>query len=213
MKIKWEYIVIIGLIIALLVQHSCQGDGETTITERKVPYTIEAQKGEFDKPTRQDELPSKGRDSVKYFDKIIYVQSKVNDSIVDLYKSAKTENEKMQVLLNGIRERDYISDYSDSLVDIQAKTKVEGTLKEAKLTYTLKPRTVQVTEKTILKTTSSKFALYAGASGQVTNSLGNPSIGVDLSAQINSKTIFTFGVNTNKDFTAGVKFRIFNLNK
>lgn len=214
-KTKWIYWSVIGVLVLLLIlQHSCQGEGDTkiTTTTKDVKITIPEVKGSFEKPTNTAELPSAGKDSVMVYDKLIYVESKVNEELKQ--KLAASEN-KYSVLLDAVRERDYVNNFSDKYVDIQAKSKIDGKLQDIKLFYTLKARDTVVQEKTILKetTVSSKFALFAGAHAQTNTSLGKIAPGVDLSAQINGKTIISAGVNTDKDITVGVKFRLFNINK
>lgn len=215
---KWIYWAIIAVLIGLLiVQHSCEGDGETktTVTTRDVDVVIPGSGGVIEKPTSETELPSAGKDSIIYMDKIIYVASKADTVVVNKYINAPTDNDKMAVLLDATRERDYVSEFEDDKIKIKIDSKVNGILKSTKPTYFIKPQTVTVQETTITheKTLSSKFALFAGVHAQTNTSLGKIAPGADLSAQINGKTIITAGINTEKDVTVGVKLRIFNINK
>lgn len=217
-KTKWMYWAIIGvLVILLLLQHGCQGDGDTktTTTIKDVEVTVPGRDGVLTKPTDQTELPSSGKDSIVYYDKLVYVESKANQEAVDKYKSAKNEIDRLNVLLESTRQREYVSDFEDENISLKIHTKVFGLLDEVVPQYQIKPQKITVQEKTILKetTVSSKFALYAGVSAQSNTSMGNLAPGADISAQINNKTIISAGINTDKDITVGVKFRIFNINK
>jgi len=217
-KTKWIYIAIIGVLLMLLIlQHSCQGDGDTKTSTivKDVNVMVPGRDGTFLKPSNQSEIPSKGKDSIVYYDKLIYVESDVDEAMVQDYKSAKDSLQKLQVFLNGVRQREYVSEYEDNYLKLKVNTKVKGTLVDLKPTYTIKPQTIVVQEKTITKetTVTSRFAMFAGVNAQTNTSLGKLAPGVDLSAQINSKTIISAGINTDKDVFVGVKFRIFNINK
>lgn len=217
-KTKWIYWAIIGVLITLLIlQHSCQGNGDTktTVTTRDVDVIVPGSEGSFETPTNQHELPSAGKDSIVYYDKLIYVESKVNKELVDKYKAAENEIDRLNVFLNSIRERDNVTEFEDDYLKLKIDTKVQGKLKEVKPSYIIKPRTITIPETTITKetTVSSKFALFAGVNAQTNTSFGTLAPGADLSAQINGKTIISAGINTNKDVTVGVKFRLFNVNK
>lgn len=214
-KTKWTYIAIIAVLIALLfIQHSCQGDGETktTTTVKDVNIIVPGKDGQFDTPTNQTELPSQGKDSILIYDKIVYVESKVNE---ELKAKLEKSEDKYSLLLDAVRERDYVTEFEDDNIKMRISTKVEGNLVDLKPIYNIKPQTVTLQEKTITKETtiSSKFALYAGVNAQTNTSLGKIAPGADIGVQINNKTILSAGINTDKDVTVGVKFRIFNIKK
>lgn len=214
-KSKWVYLtVIVVLILLLLIQHSCQGNGDTKVTTtiKDVKLTIPEVNGSFKEPINSTELPSKGRDSIVINDKIIYVESKINQDLKQ--KLASVEN-KYEVLLDAVRERDYVNNFSDKYVDITTNSKIEGKLQNINLVYKLKSRDTIVQEKTILKEKiiSSRFALYSGANVISNSSTGKLSPGIDIAAQVNSSTIITAGINTDKDILVGIKFRLFNVNK
>lgn len=148
---KWLPWAICAILLIILLFIKCNPDEEstkTTTTIKDVQVEVPSHSGIFDKPNNQSEIPSSGKDSIVYFDKIIYVESAVNDELVQKYKNAKTEVDKLNAYLDGIRQREYNSDYEDSLVNIKAHTTVYGELKTTNLSYTLKPRKVTVQEKT-----------------------------------------------------------------
>jgi len=203
---QWAYILTIAILIILLFYKSCDkiesDTTKVTITDKKV--LIPEVNGKFDKPTNTTQLPSKAKDSIIYFDKLIYVESAVNKETAQKYQDAKTELDKLNIFLNGIRERDYISNFNDSLVEIQAKSKVKGNLEAIQLSYKLKPREVIVQEKTIERTIvkTDPFGVLAG--GGVNQNIDTRKVNYEANAGIRIKDFTILATfNTNKD--AGVK--------
>jgi len=81
--------------------------------------------------------------------------------------------------------------------------------------YTRKALETTVNETTITKekTLSSRLALYAGATVQSNKELGKVTPGAQVGLLLNSNTIITGGYNLEGDWSAGVKIRVFNINK
>lgn len=195
------YVIIAGLVIALLTMIKCEGDNASTkTTVKQVPYTIPAQGGIFDKPTNQSEIPSAGKDSIVFYDKLIYIESPVNKETVEKYKSAQNEIDRLNILLDGIRQREYISNFEDNFISIQAKTKVEGQLKDLQLSYNLKPREVLVPETTIEKTIIQKDNFGWLAGGGVKQNLETQDLNYEVNAGIRLGKISILGsANTRKE--------------
>jgi hypothetical protein len=219
MKLPFDYkwIIVAVLAVLLLLKISCDGDGEesTTIETKNVDYTIPQQTGKFDSPTTSEEIKNYQRDSIIYLDRILYVEGKANDSIIALYKAAKNDNDRMQVLLNSTKERNYVNTFEDDYVKIESKTKVEGVLKDEQLSYVRKETTVQVPQTTIThnKTLESKFSLFAGARVESAKDLQKIVPGAEVGIQINGNTMLSGSYNTEGTIGIGLKFRIFNINK
>lgn len=219
MKRENYYILAIAILSILLLFSfiDCEGDeyDKTTVTEKPIKVLIPEQKGIFEKPTNQSEIPSAKKDSIIYFDKIIYVQSEVDKKLVNEYNSAKDSISKLNIFLNSIRKREYVSTFDDEFVNIKAHSTVKGELEDTKLSYTLKPREVEVIERTITKekTIQSKLALFAGANIGSNKNLNTVVPGAEIGVMINNNTMITGGYNTDGDWTAGLKIRILNKNK
>lgn len=157
--------IIVGLIIALLTMVKCDDDTTSTkITTKPVQVTIPSQQGGFKEPTNQDELPATKPDTVFIGGVPIYIPSPIDTELKTELERAKTFEDKYYVLLEASRKRNYSSKFEDEFVDIHAESSVFGKLDSLKLSYTLKPREVTVTETTIEKTVVKKdpFGWLAG---------------------------------------------------
>lgn len=93
---------------------------------------------------------AKETDTVFIAGEAIYVASPVDE---ELKKELENSQNKIAVLLDAARKREYSQDFSDSIVDINVKTSVYGKLDNAQVSYKTKDRTIKVKETTIEKTT------------------------------------------------------------
>lgn len=100
----------------------------------KVPYKVEI------------EVPGKqGKSDTIYLPRPYPVPQKnpVNDSILNLYVTAKDSITKLNLYIQAITEQSYVEHYRDTVQDIRVYSKVRGSLLEQQVSYTQYPSTIE----------------------------------------------------------------------
>lgn len=149
----WREVLIVGLIITLILAFTkCQPQEDTKIDYKDVEVKIPEINGEFEKPSKETELPSAGADSIVYKDRVIYSTHPLNKEWAEKVKKAKDSIQILNLLVESIQERENITDFSNDDLELKVHTKVRGELKDVTAKYKIKERTAIVQEKTITKT-------------------------------------------------------------
>lgn len=153
----WKEVIIAVLILALILSFTkCQPEEKTTATTRDVEVKIPEIKGEFEKPSKETELPSSGKDSIVFRNKVIYTTHPIDKVLAERLKKAKDSIEILNIAIEASQIRENITDFSNDDIELKVYTKVQGQLKEVKPQYKIKERTAIVQEKTITKTVIEK---------------------------------------------------------
>lgn len=148
----WREIVIVILIGLLLLVYQ-KPITNTTIEVKKVKVKTPEIVGKFNKPDKQEEIPSKGKDSIMFKNTLVYVESKVNKDAVKRYIEAE---DKLAVFTEEVRQRDYITDYSDDNLELSVSTSTQGKLINQFPKYKIKEKEIKVKETTITKVVEKK---------------------------------------------------------
>jgi hypothetical protein len=143
----WREIVIVVL-VGVLLGVNPKSASNTKVEVKEVKVKIPEVVGKFNKPEKQEELPSKGKDSIVFKSTTVYVESKVNKEAVRRYLEAE---DKLAIFTEEVRQRDYITDYTDDNIELSVSTSTQGKLISQIPTYKIKEREVKVKETTITK--------------------------------------------------------------
>jgi hypothetical protein len=192
----WRELTIVILIGILLVV-SQKNKIQTKIDTKEIVVKIPEVNGVFKTPVTQKELLSKEKDTVLYKDKVLIVESKINKDAVKRYLEAE---DKLAAFTEEVRQRDYITDYSDENLDLSVTTSIQGKLISQIPKYKVKEKEIKLTETTITNTIEKKdnFGIILGA-GFIQNNLTNtPNYELVTGVRIKKVTILG-SVNTQKN--------------
>ena len=197
-----KYLIIIILIIIIFLQRSCYNKSVNIV---KVPEV----KGTFD-TVKPKEISSK----IKYVyttskGKSIYLKNPVNDSLVKQYEHAMDSICKLQLYLDAVSEREYLTEYDNDTINLKVYSKVQGTLLKEKPSYVIKTRSVEVSK--LIK--EPKFTMYAGVEVFDNKLFNNFGVKASLGFQNKSKDILTFSYDTHRNFYVGYSVKLFSITK
>ena len=199
-KYFWQ-ILVVGLVILLFLQRSCQSDNKidnsgVIVTPPKI--------GGFDyyKPKE-----IKGN---KYFyittkGDTIEIENQVNKDLESKYLNALSENEKLKLYLQAIQKRTYVDSLEDKNVKINYTALTTGTLDSIKFKYEVKSDTIKIKQPI--------FSLLGGFSLQSNINTLKTYPGLNIGFQNKKKDILLFEYNTNKDMSIKYIKNIFTIKK
>ena len=195
------YFVIAGLLAYVLMIGNSE-EKEIVIPEKENSIEIKD-------PIAEKEFDTIYKDSIieKEILKIIEVESKPNQELLQKYEAAIKANDSLQALeifSDAIKERNYIETLEDKVQVVTVKSSVIGTLKSQSISYKTKEIIIKPKTKRI------KPSIYVGGFTQLTQKDGlTPSFGVNVSVT-NKKTLYSIGIDNNKTIFASIGIRIFN---
>jgi hypothetical protein len=197
-----KYLIIVILVGIIFLQRSCYKEHVSIV---KLPEV----KGTFD-TVKPKEIPSK----TKYVyttlkGKTIYLTNPVNDSLVKEYEKATDSICKLQLYLDAISEREYLTEYDNDTINLKVYSKVQGTLLKEKPSYVIKTRSVETSK--LIK--EQKFAMYAGVDVFDNKLFNNFGVKASLGFQNKNKDILTFSYDTHKNFYLGYSVKLFSIKK
>lgn len=203
---KQKTIYVVFLVIALLFLFGVVRQCTQIKQIKQVTVVIPEKKGSFEKPTKVDTFTRKP-DTIYLQGKEIYTQNPVNKELVRKYLESQDTLGKLKLYLKAIEEVEQTSTFDDEDINLKVYTKTRGTLLNIKPTYTIKEKEVKVDVPVKVPV----FTLYGGGDVIVNNN--NFALKVDLGIQNKKGTIFNLGVDNNKNYYVGAKFKIFNIKK
>lgn len=179
LKKYWRELLIVLLIVVLAINPKFTStDTKVKIITKDSIVKIPAIDGEFNKPSHTQEIPSKTKDSIIYKETKIYVESKVNKDAIKRYLEAE---DKLKEFTEGIRQRDYTTDFSDDNIELTIRTSVEGKLISEVPKYKIKEKEVKVQVKEVITTITNtiekkdKFGILVGGGYNHSLDLTKPS--------------------------------------
>ena len=199
-KYFWQ-ILVVGLVILLFLQHSCQGD---TIKNNPSVIITEPKVGGFNyyKPK-----PIKGINYVFVTEEgdTIKVENPVNKELEQKYLNALSENEKLKLYLEVIQKRTYIDSLEDKNIKINYTALTTGTLDSIKIDYTIKPDTIKIKQPV--------FRLLGGSSLEFNYLTMKPSIGINLGFQNKKGNILIGGFNSSQELVISYYHNLWTIKK
>lgn len=192
-----------------MIPWNCDGKKTTDIktTVKDVKVVIPEVQGGFESPKNFDQQPSVG-DTV-YITKTEYIrtQNPVDKKTVEEYKNTKDSLERLKMFIKSQEKKSFITDYSDSNIELTVETEVKGELLSQKPKYKIKQREVVVQEKTIEKTITIEKKdpsglLIGGGFGQNLDTRKN-FYEANVGGRIGKFNIIA-GYNTNKEVSAKI---------
>ena len=199
-KYFWQ-ILVVGLVILLFLQHSCQGD---TIKNNPSVIITEPKVGGFNyyKPK-----PIKGLGYVFVTEEgdTIKVENPVNKELEQKYLNALSENEKLKLYLEVIQKRTYIDSLEDKNIKINYTALTTGTLDSIKIDYTIKPDTIKIKQPV--------FRLLGGSSLEFNYLTMKPSIGINLGFQNKKGNILIGGFNSSQELVISYYHNLWTIKK
>lgn len=219
MKTSEKILAIIGLAVGIFLIISIKQCNNPTDSE-VVNFIVPEKKGYFNIPPiytpKENQKDSviykyrtvKNNDTV-YVDSIIYTENPVNKQLAKQYSSTKDSLQKYKLYLKAIEEREGTSVFDNEDLKLEVYTKTRGELLDIKPTYTIKERTVTAT----VPTKQNVFAMYVGGEVVSTDKLDKVGIKADIGLQNRSGNMLTIGIDNNKNYYLGAKFRLFNIKK
>lgn len=160
---------------------------------KKVLVNIPAVSGKSDTIKTFIPLPSKGKDTIIYKNKIITSQNPFNEKLakdyIDLeqrYSGIELEAERLQKYVDANQIREYSVPFEDSLVKITGNLKTQGELLSIQYDYNLKSRQIAMDVK-LPKPKERIFSLNIGTGLTTTKQLNkiDPSIIINLAGKKN----------------------------
>lgn len=197
-----KYLIIIILTGIIFLQRSCYKEHVNIVNLPEI-------KGSFD-TIKPKEIPSKKEYVYTTLKgKTIYLTNPVNDSLVKEYEKAQDLICKLQLYLDAVSEREYLTEYDNDTLNLKVYSKTQGILLKQKPSYTIKARTVN----TPIKCKEQKFATYAGIDVFDNRSFNNFGVRASLGFQNKSKDILTISYDTHKNFYIGYSVKLFSIKK
>jgi hypothetical protein len=197
-----KYFIIIILITIIFLQRSCYNKSKSIVNVPEI-------KGTFTTVTPK-EIPSKTKYVYKTLKgKEIHLTNPVNDSLVRQYEKANDSICKLNLYLDAISQREYLTEYDNDTINLKVYSKVQGTLLEQKPTYVIKARKLNSVE----RVKESKFAVYTGVDIFDNKSLNNFGTKASLGFQIKNKDILTLSYDTNKNIYIGYSIKLIDIKK
>lgn len=209
MNSTYKHIAILYIIIGLLLFGLFIQNNKINSSNKTIEVNIPAKDGTFVK-TKPIEIKYDTiiKDTIIFKDKKIIIDN-TDKTIVQNYLLAKDSIEKLNILINSAKIRNYkeIFDNEDISLTIDAET--TGSLNWIKPSYIIKERKLDVPvidKKTV-------FALYAGAGIYNNTSFSNPGIKLDLGVQLKKGDILEGSYDTNKNIYISYKKQLINIRK
>jgi hypothetical protein len=199
-KYFWQ-ILVVGLVILLFLQRSCQediikNDPNVIITEPKI--------GGFDyyKPVEIDKTNylfiTKDGDTIE-------IENPVNKELEQKYLNTLSENEKLKLYLEAIQKRTYVDTLENKHIKFSYIALTTGTLDSIKFDYEVKSDTLKIKQPV--------FNLLGGLSLQSNINTLKTYPGLNIGFQNKKKDILLFEYNTNKDISVIYIKNIFTIKK
>ena len=184
-KYFWQ-ILVVGLVILLFLQHSCQGDviksdSNVIITKPKI--------GGFDYYSPK---PIKGIGYVFITEKgdTIKIENSVNKELEQKYLNALSENEKLKLYLEAIQKRTYTDTLENKHLKFSYTALTTGTLDSIKFDYVIKPDTIKIKQPV--------FSLLGGLTLESNITNPKPTLKANLGFKTSNKDTWLFGANKNE---------------
>lgn len=192
MNVIYKYLIvfIIGFLLGCTVTCSALED------ETPIEIIVPEEKGEFNITPKEKEVVY--RDSIIYKDKLIYIDRPVDENRIKEFEYAD-EDEKGELYIECIKEREYEDIVEDENVMISYWAKTTGTLDDFKIDYTVK-------EKTIIHPSKKNTFYYGGELITNTESLEKINFKGSLLLENKSSKIYSLGYDMNKNIYLGVYF-------
>jgi hypothetical protein len=199
-KYFWQ-ILVVGLVILLFLQRSCQSDDKIDnsgiiVTPPKI--------GGFDyykpkelKGTKYIHITTKG-DTIE-------IENQVNKDLESKYLNALSENEKLKLYLQAIQKRTYVDSLEDKHIKFSYTALTTGTLDSIKFNYEVKSDTLKIKQPV--------FRLLGGPSLEFNYLTMKPSIGFNLGFQNKKGNILTGGINSSQEITIGYYHNLWTIKK
>lgn len=197
------------LIIASFFLGRCSNEEKEPKTTEPITIEVPEQSGSTPVISNPQPLPSPGNGSIVYRDSIIKTENPFNKELAERYIALESDTAKLRAYLESIQTKDYEIPFEDDHVIITSKIKTQGDLLELKQDYTVKPYTL----KTEVPVKKSVFAMYAGAELGSNARLDKLTMKGEIGLQVKGSTIYTVGMDTDKNFYAGVNIKIFDIKK
>lgn len=197
-----KYLIIFILILIIYLQRSCTNKNVVVV---KTPEL----KGSFN-TVKPKEIPSKTKYVyVTLKGKTINLTNPVNDSLVKAYEKSQDSICKLQLYIDVVSEREYLTEYNNDTINLKVYSKTQGVLLSQKPSYVIKSRTVDVP----IKAKEQKFATYLGVDIFDNRSFNNFGVKASLGFQNKNKDILTIAYDTRQNIYLGYSIKLFSITK
>lgn len=206
---KWIWIAAIIAMAAFFTLGRCSKT--CSETPKEIIIDIPAKEGEF--PTVINpipETPKEGEGGVIIVEgDTIYTQNPFNVDLAERYTKLENEAAKLRAYLTSIQIREYVVPNENDTILINNYFKVQGELKEFKQDYVIKPYSIPLE----IKTKEPVFTMYGGVEFGANVKMEKPILKAELGFQFKDKTIYTAGMDLDKNFYVGANIKILNIKR
>ena len=192
-KYIWQ-ILLVGAIIIIFAQRSCNAPNDTQKVEVVIPEKIV----EIQKETKIQYLPSKPQ-IIKVAGKEVRTENPVNEEMLKDFILTK-DSLKLAKYVKAIEEKEQIRTFDKDGVKVDVKSKVRGELLEQSIIATIKEQKVKVDVPVKTRT-----AIYVGAGLSNNKDLSNFAVQAEVGLQI-KRDIISITADTKQNF--GIKYLI-----
>lgn len=206
---KWVWIAAILAMVAFFTLGRCSKT--CSETPKEIIIEIPAKEGEF--PVVVDPIPEPPKKEeggmIIVEGDTIYTPNPFNKELAERYTKLEGETAKLRAYLSSIQERDYVIPNENDTILINNYFRVQGELKEFKQDYIVKSYKMPVE----IKTKEPVFAMYGGLELGANVKMEKPILKAELGFQFKDKTIYTAGMDLDKNFYVGANIKILNIKR